>query len=108
MHAHTQVTHTAVLSLTHPRVRCPLPQRLGNAICKLGKCVCGHWGPRERFATVSYREQIYVLGGVTHVQKQLCGQRSCGFQYRAVLNDVWRSPNGAIWTPMTLNVHRQP
>jgi len=78
--------------------------KLGNAECIRGACVCKHWGPRERFGLVTFKDHLYVVGGVTHVQRQMCGQYSCGEQYRHVLNDVWRSADGIEWDVMTLDV----
>ena len=79
-------------------------KKLGNAICVQGACVCNHWGPRERFGIVTFKDHIYVVGGVTHVQRQMCGAHSCGEQYRHVLNDVWRTRDGVEWDAITLDV----
>lgn len=74
-------------------------RRLGNTHCFEGMCVCKHWSPRERFSAASFGGRVYVAGGVTYVQRNLCGTYACGNEVAQHLNDVWASDDlGNAWT----------
>ena len=44
---------------------------------------------------------MYVMGGITHVPRHLCGRLACGEGYSLFLNDVWRSQTGRDWVQLT-------
>lgn len=77
-------------------------QRLGDAICERGRCVCQLWSARERHAATVFNNQIYVMGGATWVETQKCGRLACGGGYRKYMNDVWSSEDGERWTAVNL------
>ena len=76
--------------------------RLGDATCVAGLCVCRAWSPRERFAVATDGTSVVLAGGVTYTQPSLCGDVACGSEFPTLLNDVWRSPDGgASWVLLT-------
>ena len=69
-------------------------------------CVCPMWSPRELHAAAVHDGNIYVVGGFVSVRRSNCGDYACGDvdagAYRGYKSDVWRSSDGATWTPVTL------
>lgn len=64
------------------------------------QCVCKMWSKREGMFSIVYKDYIWVYGGMTQVQKHICGNRTCGGDYRKYMNDIWRSDNGYEWEYM--------
>lgn len=69
-------------------------------------CVCPMWSPRELHAAAVHDGNIYVVGGFVSFRRSNCGDYACGDvdagAYRGYKSDVWRSPDGATWTAVTL------
>ncbi|EQC39740.1 hypothetical protein SDRG_03167 [Saprolegnia diclina VS20] len=82
-----------------------------DPITLTGTCVCNMWSPREYHTVVSYFGTLYLAGGYTSVQRNLCGpeiakrplgnEYACGGNYRKFMNDVWMSPDGQRWVQLT-------
>ena len=82
-----------------------------DPITLTGTCVCNMWSPREYHTVVSYFGTLYLAGGYTSVQRNLCGpeiakrplgnEYACGGDYRKFMNDVWMSPDGQRWVQLT-------
>lgn len=87
-----------------PAPRIVLRQALGDAACIAGTCTCRIWSPRERHVATTFNDNIYILGGVTWVETQMCGKLACGGGYRHFLNDVWRTVNGLTWEQVSSKV----
>lgn len=76
--------------------------QLGDVQCHNGFCVCKSWQPRQRHEVTTFRDNLYLVGGMTSVSVEACGHFSCGEGHNVFLNDVWRSWDGKHWEPLTL------
>lgn len=66
------------------------------------------WTSREQHAVVAYKDNMYLSGGYAsylYTQQANCGDFACGdtdaSSYRYYMNDVWSSPDGLNWFPLT-------
>lgn len=73
-----------------------------------GTCVCQMWSSREQHSVVVHNGFMYLSGGFAsylYDYTSECGEFGCGdtdaSAYRYYLNDVWYSPDGLSWTPLT-------
>ncbi|RHY65354.1 hypothetical protein DYB30_000429 [Aphanomyces astaci] len=76
-----------------------------------GTCMCNMWSARELHTVVVFQKSLFLAGGYTAVQRNLCGpehnQRpsgqefACGGLYRKFMHDVWTSNDGHTWTQLT-------
>lgn len=85
----------------------------GDAVCQYnaqynaGTCVCKVWSAREHHAVTVHGEYMYLAGGYTFLRLSNCGAEqtkrpsgeefACGGQFRGMMNDVWRTKDGANW-----------
>ena len=86
-------------------------------------CTCAIFGAREHHSlsvqhryvtkedgTVYNEDYLYLVGGFTHIRREVCGDRACGSRgnYRVALDDAWVSNDGANWIqlrPATIDTH---
>ena len=57
------------------------------------------WAGRAGLSSVVFKDEIYVLGGSVNDDSSIIG----GPPQRIYFNDVWKSADGAHWTPVTTN-----
>ncbi|KAF0693618.1 Aste57867_15483 [Aphanomyces stellatus] len=90
---------------------------VGDATCVLdpttltGTCVCNMWSARELHTVQVFQGSLFVAGGYTAVQLNLCGperngrpsgqEYACGGGYRKYMQDVWTSNDGQKWSLLT-------
>ncbi|KAL0586693.1 hypothetical protein ABG067_003681 [Albugo candida] len=68
-------------------------------------CTCNMWSPREYHSVSVFNNAIYLSGGYANVQQSTCGSEdaACGGGYRAYMQDVWRSVDGANWEALNVS-----
>ncbi|OQR84969.1 hypothetical protein ACHHYP_12515 [Achlya hypogyna] len=82
-----------------------------DPITLTGTCLCNMWSPREFHTVTVFGGSLFLAGGYTAVQLNLCGPEitkrapgqefSCGGDYRKHMSDVWSSPDGQHWVQLT-------
>ncbi len=72
-------------------------------------CVCEHFSPREYAAVAATAglggtPAIYISGGVGEIQRNMCGDKSCGRDQSVFFRDLWYSADlGKTWNEKTPN-----
>ncbi|ETW07704.1 hypothetical protein, variant 1 [Aphanomyces invadans] len=83
-----------------------------------GACECNMWSARELHTVVVFQKSLFLAGGYTAVQRNLCGpernkrlsgqEYACGGLYRKFMRDVWTSNDGQKWTQLTASAAWPP